>query len=223
MAIALLSVLPLLAAQAVTIDTFKTGVDESNGTVLSDNQTDSNWIITSLTGGTDGTFPRAAVATTPEPGWYSGVPLAGTALITRGTSYNGQNGTYSYEYQFSINTLTYTNFAVGGLTWADDQVRVLLNGHEIMALSGTIWNMPPVSFTNSTQSYFVNGLNTLTFEVVNSGGGPTALDVSGVVTATPVPEAQEWAMMILAAVFIGWYRREDISAWLKRQGWQMSS
>lgn len=211
-----LAVLPLFGLQAAVIDTFKTGVDESTGTVLADNATDSNWTIVSLTGGSDGTFPRAATVTTPEPGWYSGVPMAGTGLITRGTSYNGQNGTYAYQYQFSVNTATHENFGISGLAWADDQVRVLLNGNEIMALSAVIWNAAPVSFSSVDQSYFVNGLNTLTFEVFNSGGGPTALNVSGTVTATPIPEAHEWAMMFLAIGIIGYVRREQLAAWWKR-------
>ncbi len=216
LAILALAALPLFGVQAAVIDTFKTGVDEGTGTVLSDNDTDSNWTIVSLTGGSDGTFPRAATVTTPEPGWFSGVPMAGTGLITRGTSYNGQNGTYAYQYQFSINTATHNNFSVSGLAWADDQVRVLLNGNEIMAMSAVIWNAAPVSFSSVNQSYFVNGLNTLTFEVFNSGGGPTALNVSGTVSATPIPEAHEWAMMFLAIGIIGYVRREQLVAWWQR-------
>lgn len=203
---------PLIATQAVVLDTFKTGVDESTGTVLADDALDTNWTIASGPG-TDGSFPRTAVATTKEPGWYSGIPMAGTGLITRGTSYNGDNGTYAYEYQFTITKDSALTYAVGGLAWADDQVRVLLNGNEIMALSGVIWNAAPVTFTNATQSYFVNGINTLRFEVLNSGGGPTALNVSGVVTA--VPEPAEWAMMFLALGLIGYYRREDIARWIR--------
>jgi hypothetical protein len=206
-----IAALPYLGANAATIDTFKTGVDESTGTVLANGVADTNWQLVSLTGGSDGTFPRAAITTAPEPGWYSGIPMAGTGLITRGTSYNGQNGTYAYEYQFVLSA-GMQNLAVGGLAWADDQVRVLLNGNEIMAMSAVIWNAAPVSFTNSTQAYFVTGTNTLRFEVFNSGGGPTALNVSGVVTG--VPEAHEWAMMFLAIGVVGWLKREDISRWL---------
>lgn len=207
------TVLPFLSPEAAVIDTFKTGVDEGTGTVLADNATDSNWIITS--GPADGSYPRAAVATGPSGGWSGALPIAGTGLITRGTSVSGAVGTYTYAYQFTINTATHANFAIGGLTWADDYVRVLLNGNEIMALSGHIWNQPPVSFTNSTQGYFVNGLNTLTFEVLNTGGD-TALNVSGVVTATPIPEAHEWAMMFLAIGIIGYVRREQLVAWWQR-------
>jgi hypothetical protein len=202
---------PFLAANAAVLDTFKTGVDEATGTVLANGVADNNWQLVSLTGGTDGTFPRAAITTAPEPGWYSGVPMAGTGLITRGTSYNGQNGTYAYEYQFVLGA-GMQNLAVGGLAWADDQVRVLLNGNEIMAMSAVIWNAAPVSFTNSTQSYFVAGTNTLRFEVFNSGGGPTALNVSGVVTG--VPEPHEWAMIFFAIGIVGWIKRDELAHWL---------
>ena len=216
-----LAALPLLDVQAVVLDTFKTGVDESNGNaILADDTPDTNWTVASGPG-SDSPYPRTAIATVKEPGWYSGIPMAGTGLITRGTSYNGDNGTYAYQYQFTIDKTAYPTFTVGGLAWADDQVRVLLNGNEIMALSGVIWNAAPVSFTNATQSYFVNGLNTLTFEVLNSGGGPTALNVSGVVTG--VPEAHEWAMMILAVTVIGYYRREEIARWWKNEQPQLTA
>jgi hypothetical protein len=156
--------------------------------------------------------PRAATVTyqddTPS-GWTA--PLAGTRIITRGTSVSGVSGTYTFTYQFSLNTALQSNFNLSGLVWADDQVRVLLNGNQIMALSAVIWSQPAVSFSTTNQSYFVNGINTLTFEVVNSGGGPTGLDVSGTVTANTVPEPGEWAMM---AVALG-----GIVIFLKRDGW----
>ncbi|HEY1170407.1 MAG TPA: hypothetical protein VGH19_03465 [Verrucomicrobiae bacterium] len=207
-----LAVLPLTCLQAIVIDTFKTGVNETTGTILADNATDSNWIITSLTGGnSDGTFPRPATVTDPASGWSSALPIAGTALITRGTTVAGVYGTYTFAYQFSINTATHSGFAIGGLTWADDYIRVLLNGNEIMAMSGHIWNQPPVSFTNSNQAYFLNGLNTLTFEVLNTGGD-VAMNASGVVTATPIPEAHEWAMMMLAFGIMGYFSLKRDSA-----------
>lgn len=205
-----LIVLPLFGLEAVVIDTFKTGVNEGTGAVLADDATDSNWIITS--GPADGSYPRAAVATSVASGWSGALPIAGTGLITRGSSVSGGVGTYTFAYQFTVNTATHNDFAIGGLVWADDFVRVLLNGNEIMAQSAHIWNQPPVSFTNATQGYFVNGLNTLTFEVLNTGGD-IALDVSGVVTATPIPEAHEWAMMFLAFGIIGYHRREQLANW----------
>lgn len=200
------------SAQATVINTFMTGVDESNSNaLLADNAADSNWSITAITS-SDGTVPRAATVTyqddTPS-GWTA--PIAGTRIITRGTSVSGVNGTYTYTYQFTLNTALQSNFNLSGLVWADDQVRVLLNGNQIMALSAVIYNQPAVSFSTANQSYFVNGINALTFEVVNSGGGPTGIDVSGTITANTVPEPGQWAMM---AVALG-----GIAMFLKRDGW----
>lgn len=210
-----LAVLPFAGIKGATLDTFKTGIDESTGAVLANGVADSNWLIVGLTGGTDGTFPRAATATTTvASGWSSAIPMAGTGLITRGSDINGQSGTYAYEYKFVLGA-GLQNLAVGGLTWADDQVRVLLNGNEIMALSAVIYNSAPVSFTNSNQAYFVTGTNTLRFEVFNSGGGPTALNASGIVTG--VPEAHEWAMMFLAVAVVGWAKRDELGRWVAAQ------
>ncbi len=202
--------------QAVVINTFATGVNESTGVVLADNAADSNWNITALDTGSDGTLPRAATVTlgddTPS-GWTA--PLAGTEIITRGTSVMGVSGTYTYSYQFSLNTALQSGFSIAGSVWADDQVTVYLNGNQIMAQSAVIWNQPAVAFSSVNQAYFVNGVNTLTFAVYNSGGGATGLDVSGTVSATKaVPEAGEWAMMAAAlSGLIFFYRRELRDHW----------
>lgn len=206
----ILLVLSVCSASAVVIDTFRTGVDEGNGNaLLADNVADNNWTISAISG-SDGTVPRAATTTfggdTPG-GWTA--PLAGTRIITHGTSVNGVNATYTFTYQFTINTATHNAFSISGMTWADDRVRVLLNGNEIMPLSAVIWNQPAVSFSSSNQSFFQNGVNTLSFEVVNSGGGPTGLDVSGTVSAPAVPKPHEWAMILgTGGILILWRRRE---------------
>ena len=200
-------------AQAVVIDTFRTGVDESNGNaLLADKVADSNWIITSITGGADGTVPRAATTINPPTSAWT-APIAGTRDITRGTSSDGPVGTtYTYRYQFTLDTSAFTGFGLSGLVWADNQVRVLLNGNEILAQTGNIISSPAVSFSTSNQSYFQNGVNSLTFEVLNSSQNPTGLDVSGTVTATAtaVPEAHEWAMMFAATGLVVWWRRREV-------------
>ena len=198
-------------AQAVVINTFKTGVDESNGdALLADNVADSNWIITSITGGADGTVPRAATTINPvTSGWTA--PIAGTRSITRGTSSGGEKGaTYTYRYQFTLDTSAFTDFGLSGLVWADNQVRVLLNGNQILAQTGNIRSSPAVSFSTINQSYFQNGINSMTFEVLNTTEDSTGLNVSGTVTATAVPEAHEWAMMFAATGMIVWRRRREV-------------
>jgi hypothetical protein len=201
------------AASAVTIKTIKTGVDESNGdALLADDAADANWSLASVTGGTDGTTPRTAtVVAASLPGGWAGKVIAGTGFITRGTSQVGTDGaTYNFETTFNLDTVNFGSFTFSGSTWADNTVSVILNGNVI----GTSANLAQLDFTTSNQSYFVNGLNTLRLSVFNNVTD-VGVSFSGLITATPVPEPHEWAMMLIVFGFFGWHYR---SRWLPRSG-----
>ncbi len=199
-----------LPAQGATINTFATGVNESTSALLADNVADTNWNITAISA-SDGTVPRAATTTVGDdtPGGWT-APLAGSRVITRGNSVSGVNATYTYTYEFTLDTSIQSNFSLSGLVWADDRVRVLLNGNEVLALTAVIWNQPHVSFSTGNQSFFQNGVNTLSFEVLNSGGGPTGLNATGIVTATAVPEPHEWAMIFMVGGTLLYLKRRDL-------------
>ena len=200
-----------LSVSGGVIYNFATGVDEATGQVLADNQPDNNWIISNVDSPGDGTVPRPATVTNPEGGWNASVPIAGTGIITRGDSYQGQTTAYYYTHQFTLNTVHFTQFAMSGKVWADDQVQVLLNNNLVLTRTGDLWNTLPTTFSANNQSFFVNGLNTLTFIVWNSGSGPTGLDVIGSVTA--VPEASEWVMLVGALGMAGLCYRRQLSGW----------
>jgi hypothetical protein len=200
-----------MAAQAGSIQTFRTGVDEATGTPLAVGQEDKNWILTA-TGAPDGVLPRAAVVVGREQGWYSApgssVAIPGTGYISRGASWTGATTTYSYTYNFNLDTTGNHGITMQGTIWADDQVEIRLNNNVIMPMSDVLWNKAPISFQWLNQ-YFVNGNNSLTFTVLNSGGGPTGLDVSGSIIVS-TPEAAEWAMLLGGLGMVGLYWRKDL-------------
>lgn len=202
------------SAQAVTIKTIKTGVDETNGdALLADDVADVTWSIVSVSGAGDGTTPRTATtAAGTLPGGWSGNVIAGTGFITRGTSVVGTDTvTYVYQTTFTLDKINYANFAFSGSTWADNYVSVILNGNVI----GTSANLSTLNFSTLNQSYFLNGLNTLQLSVYNNVTD-TGVSFSGTITATPVPEPHEWAMMFLVFGFIGWRYRERWQSLLAR-------
>ncbi len=198
----------------VTITTIKTGVDETNGNAfLADDAADVTWSIVSITGGTDGTVPRSAttVAASLPSGW-TGNAIAGTQFIGRGTSSVGiDSSTYVYQTTFNLNTALFNNFAFSGSTWGDNTVSVILNGNVI----GTSANLSTLNFSTVNQSYFVNGVNTLQLSVANNVTD-TGVSFSGTITATAVPEAGEWAMMLAVLTGFGWRYRREGSEWIRR-------
>jgi hypothetical protein len=207
-------------ASAYLLETIRTGVDESkNNALLATGATDSNWQITSITGGSDGSTPRSAVVVNREGGWYSGLPIDGTRIISRGTSYSAPGPyTYAYTYTFNVADPLHYNYGLGGSVWSDDSVSISLNGNTILNQSAVIYNKTPISFgynanAGTANNYFSTGLNSLTFYVYNTGGGPTGLDVSGLLTATP--EAAEWAMMLGGLALVSFFWRKDITGRFK--------
>lgn len=214
---ALLVVLLLGSAvptQAVTIATFKTGVDETNNdALLADDAVDTTWSIANVTGAGDGSTPRSAtVAAGSLPGAWSGSVIAGTGFITRGTSVVGTDGaTYTYQTTFTLDKINFSNFSFSGSAWADNTVSVILNGNVI----GTSANLATLNFSTVNQSYFLNGLNTLQLSVFNNVTD-TGVSFSGIITATPVPEPHEWAMMFIVFGFLGWHYRARWQPLLER-------
>jgi hypothetical protein len=212
--LALLLLGMISSAHAVTIATFKTGVDETNGdALLADDVADVTWSIVSITGGTDGSTPRAATTAAGSlPGGWSGNVIAGTGFITRGTSVVGIDiATYVYQTTFTLDKINFANFAFSGSAWADNSVSVILNGNVI----GTSANLSTLNFSTMNQSYFLNGLNTLQLSVYNNVTD-TGVSFSGLITATPVPEPHEWAMMLIVIGFCGWHYRARWQPLLER-------
>jgi hypothetical protein len=78
---------------------------------------------------------------------------------------------------------------------------MLLNGEVVLGPHEGHWN---TTTPFSLDSGFVAGVNTLEFEVLNSGRGPTGLDVAiSAVTTTPEPASSGLVGVALMGLMLG--------------------
>ena len=195
-AAALTAAMPAAALTAITT-LYSTGVDASGvGTV--GNGVDLHWTLaggTAYTGATNGQFPVPPwVAETATSRWVTPQPLA---------AYSEPKIDFTYSTTFSLAGFDPKSASFTGKFAADDTVTAItLNGVALPYSGGGYKSW--TSFDSSTGG-FVDGLNTLSFTVYNSGGGPTGLDVqiSGSAEPSVIPEAATWVMMMTGFAFAG--------------------
>ena len=149
---------------------------------------DSNYKITSSTD--PSIRPEADAVAMAGAIWANA--LAGSRWINpTGNSGDNFSGTYSYTYttKFDLTGLDPLTAVLSGSLMADDQVKILLNGSPVSNFFGTYTQAAQFTIGSNASAGFTAGLNTLSFEVLNSGSGPTGLDVqlSGT-AASAVPE-----------------------------------
>jgi MYXO-CTERM domain-containing protein len=149
---------------------FPTGVDAA-GAPLAAGTVDPHYTLSS----NDPAFPGPdAIAVAPNPAWTPDTATSSWISI-RVNRAGAADALYTYSTTFTLvaNPATAT---LSGSWAADDSVTLRLNGTAVATRPATAYGTV-APFTVPAGSPFVVGANTLAFVTVNSGGGPTGLQV----------------------------------------------
>lgn len=184
------------ATAAVIVDLYSTGVDGA-GVATTGNGADLHWLLAggpTYTGGTNGLFPIGPwVPDSATSRWLSPTGNAADTIA---------NGTYTFTTTFDLTGYDSGTASIGGQFAADDSATIFLNGVQIFQGGGY------TSFTGfNATSGFIAGVNTLSFVVMNSGGGPTGVNVVVTGDASLVPEPAAWGLMIVGFGMVGFAAR----------------
>lgn len=201
--IALIVAMGLASLNAHAVDIaglYNTGFGLAAGTQ------DTNYALSSTTGivgpygyvTANGSFPLASnwMPNTSSSSWL-------TLTANQGESFDHtSNGVYTWTTTFDLTGFDASSASFIGQFAADNTAIAYLNGNEIGTANGySSWS----SF--SASSYFVSGINTLSFVLTNealSSGNPAGLRVEFISSnVTAVPEADTYALMLAGLGLMG--------------------
>ncbi len=176
-------------ANAATVAIYNTG----QGAGAGDGQGDSHYNVVSTDFGSVG----------PAQTYYNSAYLAEDA-DSRWVSYSGSpfggSGYTAFETTFDLTGYDLTSAVLSGRWGIDNEGVIKLNNAVIATLSGTTTDSFNQLYQFGASSGFVSGLNTLRFEVHDTGV-PMAFRTDDMsLTAnlsSAVPEPATWAMMII--------------------------
>ena len=185
------------AAHAIQIPgVYNTGLGP-NGTALpaGDGQTDANYRVTA----TDraGIVVGSNARTYYNPAYLQDGPLSRIVNATGdGTGTAGTSTTFTTT--FSLAGFDSTNATISGQVLFDNSGTIFLNGNQI---GGTFTGFTSLIPFGTNSNFFVSGLNSLSFVLLNAGG-PEAFQVAGLTVtaerlAGAVPEPTTWALLIV--------------------------
>jgi PEP-CTERM motif len=190
------------SAHAAAITTlFNTGVDAGGNVVADATVGDLHYSL--VTPGLTGTIQAATSASGYPIGPWLADNTTSRWIGPQGADLNGvQDGMYIYQTTFNLAGFDHLTAAINGRFATDDLRGVIrLNGNTVGPVSAGFSTWTAFSINSS----FVAGLNTLQFEVINSGGGPTGLrvEMTGDARASAVPEPASLALVALGLIGAG--------------------
>jgi hypothetical protein len=209
---------PVVAGAQVPITLYNTGVTGpntpagTNSTVITGASTvpDPHYTVFYTANYTTPPYPQAQVLLPPPSNPYY-IDSNSDWDNDTGTQNNEPGAIYQYDTTFDLNGLLPSTATVSGTVYADNYVYdILINGTST-GISGnpSISGFLPgneVNFTIPTGFGFINGINTLDFEIYNYNGGSgtgteTAFDVTNLAgTASAVPEPASTGLLVASGI-----------------------
>lgn len=173
---------------------YNTGVDNA-GVVLADNTIDTHY---SISGGS--TFAATSAGGYPIGPWLGDNGSSAWIAPTTNT-YGGY--AYTYTTTFDLTGINLSTALLKGRLATDDQLTGLrINGTAVTLPASTTGYSYWTDFAVATG--FISGVNSLSFDVLNSGGGPTGLRVEFTGNQlTPVPEPESYALALAGLMTVG--------------------
>lgn len=191
------------AHAATIVGLYNTGVDNTGAKLAANNAVDTHYTVTTSTGtASPVTYTNSAYLTDPSARFIS-------AQSGGGYTVNPSN----YTLTFNLTGFKAETASISGNFAADNYASVYLNDILLAAQPAqTIYENFQQLTSFSANSGFVAGVNTLRFEVTDTGP-PSALLVTGLVgSVAAVPEPATWALFILGFGGIGGAMRRRSSA-----------
>jgi hypothetical protein len=209
----LLSTMPVHAGTVPAV--YSTGVDD-HGTVLPGGAGDPHWLVVA---GPGVLLPRDAVIPWNQTPGGEHYPYSDAMWIASDSSGDAPNmAVFVYQQQFDLGAFDPSKFFITGHWSADDYGQILVNGAPAIGtgeLSLQDYGLSPNRAYNYDWTHgftitggFKPGLNTIEFEIGNSGGGASGFAVS--MAAVPEPASMAEAVIGLVGL-MAWLRRRVAS------------